>query len=134
MRARFAAALALVLIVASLAACRSAIVARLLNPRSERCQASLHKAFSLMLVGQGEQPEIAEKMADDAIQALADVEMGARPFKLSAPSGYDYGFFFEREDNRCLLRLVAWQKGIVQYSDAVTYLATRPLPGCACES
>ena len=108
-------------------------VARLLNPRNPRCQASMHKAFSLMLVGQGEQAEVAERMADDAVREIGKADLGRRPFKLSAPSGVDYGFFFEREDDRCLLRLVAWQAGIVQYSNPVTYIATRPLPGCGCD-
>ena len=63
---------------------------------------------------------------------MIDADLGARPFKVPSPSGASYAFFFEREDDRCLLRLVAWQKGFVQHTDNVTYLATRPLRGCGC--
>ena len=118
--------------MAALAGC-SPSVARLLNPKYPRCQESLRKAFEITLAGQGETDEVAQKVAAGAVQALVDAELGARPFKVSSPSGVDYGYFFEREDDRCLLRLVAWQKGFVQYSDNVTFLATRPLPGCGCK-
>jgi hypothetical protein len=125
-------AAAAVVAMAALAGC-SPTVAQLLNPGYPRCQESLRKAFEITLIGQGETDEVAQKVAADAVQALADVELGARPFKVSSPSGVDYGYFFEREDDRCLLRLVAWQKGFVQYSNNVTFIATRPLPGCGCK-
>jgi hypothetical protein len=127
-----AASLVVVTVLGALAAC-SPTVARVINPRNRRCQESMRKAFAVMLVGEGEPADAAEKLAAGAVQALGETDLGPRPFKLSAPSGVDYGFFFEREDDRCLLRLVAWQKGIVQYSNNVTFIATRPLPGCGCE-
>lgn len=114
------------------AAC-SPRVARLTNPAAPRCQASLRDAFELILVMQEEQPEVAEAMASSAVQAFTDVDLGPRPFKLSSPSGTDYAFFFDPEAGRCLLRLVGWQKAFVQYANNVTYVATRPLPGCRCE-
>jgi len=40
---------------------------------------------------------------------------------------------FEDEGRRCVLHLVAWQKGAVQHGNTATYLATRPLRGCRCE-
>jgi hypothetical protein len=93
----------------------------------------LRKAFTVTLVGRGEREDVAEKLADETVQALAAVELGPKPFKLTSPSGVQYGYFFEREDDRCLLRMVAWQVGGLQYADAVHYLATRPLPGCGCK-
>jgi hypothetical protein len=119
-------------LAASLAAC-SHRVARPVNAGSSRCQESLRDAFALILVRQEEKPDVAEAVGAAAAQKLAEVDLGPRPFKLSSPSGVDYGFFFEDEGKRCLLHLVAWQKGFVQFSNNVTYIATRPLAGCRCE-
>ncbi|MEW6270879.1 MAG: hypothetical protein AB1689_16470 [Thermodesulfobacteriota bacterium] len=121
-------------LLALLAGC-SPSVARVANPAAPECQESLRDAFAVILVGQEEKPDVAEAMAAAAARQLADVDLGPRPFQLSSPSGTDYAFFFddERSPSRCLLRLVAWQKGFVQYSNNVTYIATRPLPGCRCE-
>jgi hypothetical protein len=119
-------------LAASVAGC-SHRVARPINPGAPRCQESLREAFALILVAQEEAPEVAEAVGAAAAQQLAEVDLGPRPFKLSSPSGVDYGFFFEDEGKRCLLHLVAWQKGFVQVSNNVTYIATRPLTGCRCE-
>lgn len=128
-------AFALVFLTLALAlpACSVSSVAQLLNPGYPRCQQSLRKAFAVTLVGQGERADVAEKLADDTVQALAAVDLGQKAFKVTSPSGVQYGYFFEREDDRCLLRMVAWQVGGLQYADAVHYLATRPLPGCGCK-
>jgi hypothetical protein len=126
-------ALAFFISMLALAACSASSVAQLLNPGYPRCQASLRKAFAVTLVGRGEREDVAEKLADETVQALAAVELGPKPFKVTSPSGVQYGYFFEREDDRCLLRMVAWQVGGLQYADAVHYLATRPLPGCGCK-
>lgn len=122
---------ALLSVTLSAGAC-SPNVARLLNPEYPRCQRSLREALAITLVGQGETDEVAEKLADDTVQALAAVDLGAKPFKVTSPSGVQYGYLFEREDDRCLLRMVAWQLATVQVSDNVRYLASRPLPGCGC--
>ena len=114
-----------------LAGCTS--VARVANPAQPRCQASLRDAFQLILLEREEKPEVAETLATSAAQSLADVDLGPRPFRLSSPSGTDYAFFFDEEDKRCLLRLFGQQKGFVQITNNVTYIATRPLPGCKCE-
>lgn len=120
------------LLLLAVAGC-SPKVARVANPGNARCAQSLRAAFEIILVEQGEKPEAAAKLAASATQALIDVDLGPRPFKLSSPTGIEYGFFFENEeDRRCLLRLVALQLGTLQYSDNVTFLATRPLRGCIC--
>jgi hypothetical protein len=123
-----------VLVGVAAVAC-SPSVARIANPGAPKCQDSLREGFAVILVGQEEKPEVAEAMAAGAAREIASADLGPRPFKLSSPSGTDYAFFFddERSASRCLLRLVAWQKGFVQYSNNVNYIATRPLPGCRCE-
>jgi len=126
-----AAPLPLLLALALLVAC-SPTVAQILNPGYPRCQKSMREAFAITLVGQGESDAVAEKLADETVRALADAELGAKPFKVTSPSGAQYGYFFEREDDRCLLRMAAVQVGILQVSDNVRFLATRPLPGCGC--
>ena len=122
-----------ILVIAALAGgCTGSSAARLTNPRAAKCQTSLRDAFAVMLVGQQEKPEVAEAVAAAGAQAIADVELGPTPFKLSSPSGLDYGFFIDDEMGRCLLRLVAIQGGRLQVGDNVNFIATRPLPGCGC--
>lgn len=125
-------AAALFVVAASCVGC-SHRFARPINAGAEKCQQSLREAFALILVAEEEKPEVAEAIGEAAARQLAEVDLGPRPFKLSSPSGFDYGFFFEDEGKRCLLHLVAWQKGVVQYSNNVTYIETRPLRGCRCE-
>jgi hypothetical protein len=122
-----------ILVIAALAGgCTGSSASRLTNPAAAKCQASLRDAFAVMLVGQQEKPEVAEAVAAAGAQAIADVELGPTPFKLSSPSGLDYGFYIDDEMGRCLVRLVAIQGGRLQVSDNVTFIATRPLPGCSC--
>jgi hypothetical protein len=121
-------------LVLAIAGCTRTSAARVLNPAVPRCQTSLHDAFALILVRQGEHEDVAEEIAKSGAAALADVDdLGAKPFLLKSPSGIAYAFYFEDEDDRCLLHLVAMQGGSLQVSDTLTFLATRPLPGCRCE-
>lgn len=120
-------------LVLAIAGCARTGAARVLNPAVPRCETSLRDAFALMLVGQGEHEDVAEKVAKSGAEALADVDLGAKPFLLRSPSGIAYAFYFEDEGERCLLHLVAMQGGSLQVSDTLTFLATRPLPGCRCE-
>lgn len=124
-------AAALFVVAASCVGC-SHRFARPTNPDAPACRQSLSDAFALILVA-WEKPDVAEAVGVAAARELAEADLGPRPFKLSSPSGVDYAFLFEDEGRRCLLRLVAWQKGVVQYSDSVSYIATRPLSGCRCE-
>jgi hypothetical protein len=123
--------------IAVLALCASigcsAPVAKLTNPASPRCQDTLRAAFESILVDQQETDENATKVADEAAQALADVDLGAKPFQIQSPaSGIRYGFVFERDESRCLLHLVAMQGGSLQLDNSITYLETRLLKGCGC--
>lgn len=122
-------------VIAALAGggCATSNAARLANPAAVRCRASLRDAFTLMLVGQGEKDDVAEQVAKSGADALADVDLGPHPFKLSSPSGIDYAFYFEDEGRRCLLHLVAKQGAGLQLGDTLMFLATRPLAGCSCD-
>jgi hypothetical protein len=121
------------LLAGQITAC-SPRVAKLTNPGSPRCQETLRDAFESILLDQQEPPDQAAALGDSAARALAQVDLGASAFRLpSQTTGVSYAFAFERDDaNRCLLHLVAWQKGTLQYGNNVQYLETRSLPGCGC--
>jgi hypothetical protein len=125
-------AMGMIALSTALVAC-SAPVAKLTNPGSKRCQETLRAAFESILLDQQESEESATHVADDAAQALADVDLGAKPFQIQSPaSGIEYGFVFERDESRCLLHLVAMQAGSLQLNNSLTYLETRLLKGCGC--
>ncbi len=117
----------------ALGAC-SPTVAKLTNPASPKCQETLRDAFESILLDQQEPADQAAQLGDSAARALAEVDLGANAFRLpSQTTGVSYAFAFERDDaKRCLLHLVAWQKGTLQVGNNVQYLATRPLTGCRC--
>ena len=123
---------ALVVVIGA-AAC-SPTVAKLKNPGAPKCQETLRDAFESILLDQQEPPDQAAALGASAARALAQVDLGASAFRLpSQTTGVSYAFAFERDDaNRCLLHLVAWQKGTLQYGNNVQYLETRSLPGCRC--
>jgi len=60
-------------------------------------------------------------------------QLGPRPFVVSSSSGADYEFFVQKKKQGCLLRLFGRTKGFTSYTNNLTYIATRPLPGCACQ-
>jgi len=107
-------------------------VARVVNPAEPSCQATLRGAFDSILVEEGETAEVAASLSEAATAKLGAVEIGPRPFVLSSPSGADYAFFFESEEPACLMRLYGRQKGFLSYTNNLTHIATRPLPGCGC--
>jgi hypothetical protein len=120
-----------ILVLLMLAGCTA--VARVANPTAPACQTSLKDGFTQILLEQEEKPDVADALAAAGASSFATMDLGPRPFALSSPSGADYLFFFEREDDGCLLRLYGRQKGFTSYTNNLTYIATRPLPGCRCE-
>ena len=109
-----------------------ASVARVTTLSDVACRDALASGFVTVLTAQAETPETASRLARDAVDALASVDMGPRPFLVASPSGTDYAFFVERKDDACLLRLYGRQKGFVSYTNNVTYIATQPLAPCRC--
>ncbi|HYX21112.1 MAG TPA: hypothetical protein VFA98_09750 [Thermoanaerobaculia bacterium] len=107
-------------------------VAKLTTLSDPGCRQRLTTALATVLQGQGEAPEEAERLAGSTAGALEAVDLGPRPFLVSARSGTDYSFFVERKGVSCLLRLYGRQKGFVSYTNDITYIATEPLAPCDC--
>lgn len=85
-----------------------------------------------ILVGEGEQQDIADKLAESTVSVLASGALGPRPFLVASPSGADYGFFVQQKSSDCLLRLFRRQKGGTRYSNNLTYIAMRRLDESQC--
>ncbi len=92
----------------------------------------MEAAIASILVAQGEQPQTADSLADQAVEVIVWADLGPRPFVVASPSGTDYTFFVQLKKSRCLLRLYGRQKGFWSYTNNLTYIATRPLPACLC--
>ena len=75
---------------------------------------------------------MANRLAVNTTLVLPSGALGPRPFGVTSPSGVDYSFFIQRKGDECFLRLFGRQKGFTRYTNNVTYIATRPLEGCAC--
>ena len=98
----------------------------------DSCRQSFEGALSSILVEQHEAPDVAQNLAQVTREQLERTQLGPRPFVISSSSGADYEFFVQKKSSGCLLRLYGRQKGFTSYSNDLTYIATRPLPGCAC--
>jgi hypothetical protein len=99
----------------------------------DSCRQSFQDALSSILVEQHETPGVAAELADRTREILERAQLGPRPFVVSSSSGADYEFFVQKKSSGCLLRLYGRQKGFTSYTNDLTYIATRPLPGCACK-
>ena len=107
-------------------------VAKVTTLSDGACRDALASAMTGILTAQAESPETASRLARDTVAALGSADFGPRPFLVASPSGTDYGFFVERKDDACLLRLYGKQKGFVSYTNNLTYIATEPLAPCRC--
>ena len=107
-------------------------VSQITNLSDDACRVSLETGLEGVLAAQGETPENASALANRAITVLALGNLGPRPFLVAAPSGTDYSFFVEKKKSGCILRLYGRQKGFVSYTNDLTYIDSRPLPGCRC--
>lgn len=109
-----------------------ATVAQITTLSDESCRQTVRSQLESILVEEGEQPEMANRLAVNTTVVLATGSLGPRPFGVSSPSGADYSFFVQRKGETCLLRLYGRQKGFTRYTNNLTYIATRSLEGCAC--
>lgn len=109
-------------------------IAHVANLDDASCRSTLAKAISTILVGQGEQSEVADWLAGDALNAMVSGGWRSVPFSVSSPFGTVYTFVFQLKKEGCLLRLYGRQRGSWSYTNDLTYIATEPLPGCACWS
>jgi hypothetical protein len=96
------------------------------------CKSTVRDQLNSVLLEQGEQPEVAQRLAINTTTVLATGALGPRPFGVSSPSGADYSFFVQHKRSECLLRLYGRQKGFARYSNNLTYIASRSLDGCQC--
>ena len=107
-------------------------VAQVTNLAESACQASFETEMAAVLSAEGETLENATGLAHSATMMLTLGDLGPRPFLVAAPSGTDYSFFVEKTKSSCILRLYGRQKGFVSYTNNLTYIDSRPLPGCSC--
>ena len=108
-------------------------VAQITTLSDESCRERVRGQLESVLVEEGEQPEMANRLAVNTTLVLATGSLGPRPFGVSSPSGTDYSFFVQRKGETCLLRLYGRQKGFTRYTNNLTYISTRALEGCACD-
>jgi len=107
-------------------------VAQVTSLSDQNCRHTFVDRMSAILVEQGENQEVADKLAESTTAVLLTGSLGPRPFLVASPSGADYGFFVEQKSLECLLRLFSRQKGFTRYRNNLTYIATHSLTGCMC--
>ena len=107
-------------------------VAQVTNLGESACRNSFETEMAAVLSAEGETSENATALAQSATTMLRLGDLGPRPFLVAAPSGTDYSFFVEKTKSSCILRLYGRQKGFVSYTNNLTYIDSRPLPGCSC--
>ena len=122
----------LLAIVAGSMAIGCTSVAQVTNLAESACHASFETEMAAVLSAEGETSENATGLAHSATMMLTLGDLGPRPFLVAAPSGTDYSFFVEKTKSTCILRLYGRQKGFVSYTNNLTYIDSRPLPGCSC--
>ncbi len=112
------------------------LVARVTNLSEASCRDSLAGQVAAMLEKQGETPDHATAMSEDALTALSS-SPDPRPFYAFSPEYMRYGFFLQRKDTACELHLFERQgkvfgRGKATFTNTSTYFATSPLDGCSC--
>ena len=109
-----------------------ATVAQVTTLNDPACKSMVREQLNSVLLEQGDEPDLAKRLAVNTTTVLATGELGPRPFGVSSPSGADYSFFVQHKSSECLLRLYGRQKGFARYSNNLTYIASRSLDGCQC--
>ena len=109
-----------------------ATVAQVTTLNDPACKSMVREQLNSVLLEQGEEPDLAKRLAVNTTTVLATGALGPRPFGVSSPSGADYSFFVQHKSSECLLRLYGRQKGFARYSNNLTYIASRSLDGCQC--
>jgi len=112
------------------------LVARVTNLSDSSCRDSLSGQVAAMLEKQGETPDHAGAMSEDALKALAQ-SPEPRPFYAFSPSYMRYGFFVQEKKSACELHLFERQgkvfgRGKATFTNTSTYFASSPLDGCSC--
>ena len=97
------------------------------------CVASFEACLASITAEQGEKSDIREIHAHRTFLRPTMAMLGPRPFVVALPSGTDNTFFVHRKHVRSLLRLYGHRKGFIPYTNNLTYISTRELPGFACQ-
>ena len=78
-----------------------ATVAQVTNLGEPACRAHVQHALGTILAEQGESQDAASELAERAVEAIAQRDLGPRPFLVAAPSGTDYTFFVQKRSEQC---------------------------------
>lgn len=131
-RARKAATARSLLFAAALAASGCVTLGRI-DVENQPCAEQLGSRIAEILVEEGEAPPIADEVAARTLDAIAAGDENPADFGVWSPSGGTYAFIVQRKEKTCLLRLYYKRKRHVEITNNMWFIATRPLPRCACE-
>lgn len=123
-------AVASIALAAVLGGCTT--VGQVRNLDDDACGAAFETGVASILTAQHEAAADAARLGAQARARLTSGALGPRPFALAAPSGTDYFLFVEPAEPVCMLRLYGRQKGFTRYTNNLTWIETRALPGCDC--
>ncbi len=101
------------------------------NLRDPACASRFEEQVTAILVDQGEAPENAALFAGDALQSGIGGAW-SRDFYVSSWSGATYRFEVAKMGSGGVLRLFERQNQNGSLLNTLSYIATRPLPECAC--
>lgn len=107
-------------------------MARVSNLGDATCASAFERAIADALAAQQEAPSEGERLARRARHALARHDAGPRPFVIAAPSGTDYHFLVDTRRSGCHLRLYGRVHARAAWTNTLTWIETRELPGCTC--
>ena len=99
----------------------------------EVCASTFRGQIASILAGQGENEEEAQAIAQRAVVAMDFGGAGRRPFVVGSRTT-DYTFFVQKKKEGCLLRLLSRERGFTRYTNDITYIDSRKLPGCLCRA
>ncbi|HET9794428.1 MAG TPA: hypothetical protein VFS34_08190 [Thermoanaerobaculia bacterium] len=99
----------------------------------ESCAESFRSQIASILVAQGEDGGEARALGKRTVLDLGYRDPGPRPFVVRSRTT-DYTFFVQQKKSGCLLRLLRREREFATYTNDVTFIETRRLPGCSCAS
>jgi hypothetical protein len=99
---------------------------------SQRCGDDLALQIADVLFTQGESRPVADDLAYGLTDDLSTGALSPVSFFADSPSGCQYGFAIHRTSKGCVLRLYYRKRPTSTVTNNLTYIAARPLAGCAC--
>src|SRR6185437_8504151 len=86
----------LIVTSALLAATGCTTVAQVTSLSDQNCRHTFVEAISSILVEEGEEQAVADRLAESTTTVLSSGTLGPRPFLVASSSGADYGFFVQQ--------------------------------------